>query len=68
MGLFIGPTGFYLGRAYLHNIFALNFTLYNEDVDKKSRSTFDPMKAMESGECWDGTQKRGLKVAQASGN
>jgi hypothetical protein len=29
--------GFYLGRAYLDKGFALNFTLYNKDMDEQGR-------------------------------
>lgn len=32
--------GFYLGRAYLDRAFVLNFTLYNEETDKRSKEGF----------------------------
>lgn len=32
--------GFYLGRAYLSRVFALNFTLRNADVEKAGREAF----------------------------
>jgi hypothetical protein len=32
--------GFYLGRAYLSRVFALNFTLKNADVEKAGRDAF----------------------------
>lgn len=32
--------GFYLGRAYLDRAFVLNFTLYNEEMDKQSKAGF----------------------------
>jgi hypothetical protein len=41
--------GFYLGRAYLQKVFALNFVLYNEDVATQG----NPADAAD--ECWTGT-------------
>lgn len=32
--------GFYLGRAYMDRAFVLNFTLYNEDIDKRDSPEF----------------------------
>jgi hypothetical protein len=32
--------GFYLGRAYLGRVFALNFTLYNKAVAKAGEDAF----------------------------
>lgn len=32
--------GFYLGRAYLDRAFVLNFTLYNEEMDKANKESF----------------------------
>ena len=32
--------GFYLGRAYIKKVFALNFTLYNKAVAEKEDLTF----------------------------
>jgi hypothetical protein len=48
--------GFYLGRAYLDRVFALNFTLYNKDVAERE---LEPWKSGRSQEdCWTGTQQR----------
>ena len=40
--------GFYLGRAYMGRVFALNFTLYNETVAKAGEAPDE--------DCWSGTQ------------
>jgi hypothetical protein len=45
--------GFYLGRAYLNRIFALNFTLYN---DEAARSLSDFRSGRISEDCFPGTQ------------
>ena len=48
--------GFYLGRAYLGRAFALNFTLYNEEIAERERD-----KWVETGrtreDCWVGSQR-----------
>lgn len=46
--------GFYLGRAYLNRVFALNFTLYNETVASAGLADFKAGKHTE--DCWTGTQ------------
>jgi hypothetical protein len=33
--------GLYLGRAYMHNAFILNFVLYNQQLDEAGRSQFE---------------------------
>ena len=47
--------GFYLGRAYMNRVFALNFTLYNEEVANEQTANF-----VKTGEvaqdCWTGYQ------------
>lgn len=46
--------GFYLGRAYLDRAFALNFTLYNEEI--AGRDTDSYIKTGQRAEdCWSGT-------------
>jgi len=53
--------GFYLGRAYLDKGFALNFTLYNKDMDEQGREAF--VKSGQAQEdCWSGSQQRKLLV------
>ena len=48
--------GFYLGRAYMKKIFALNFTLYNKEVaDKESPAFATSGKVIE--DCWVGSQR-----------
>ncbi|WP_374486334.1 hypothetical protein [Zoogloea sp.] len=56
--------GFYLGRAYLDKGFALNFTLYNKDMDDKGREAFVKTGAVQE-DCWPGTQQR--KVLASAG-
>lgn len=56
--------GFYLGRAYLDKGFALNFTLYNKDMDDKGREAFVKTGAVQE-DCWSGTQQR--KVLASAG-
>jgi hypothetical protein len=46
--------GFYLGRAYLNRIFALNFTLLNEEVARAGEEAFRRGGIEE--DCWTGTQ------------
>jgi hypothetical protein len=48
--------GFYLGRAYIDRVFALNFTLYNEDVAAAGGA--------EREDCWTGEQDRALSAAR----
>jgi len=47
--------GFYLGRAYLNRIFALNFTLYNNGVASAGAADFRAGKLEQ--DCWAGTQR-----------
>ena len=51
--------GFYLGRAYLDRVFALNFTLYNKAIAERDGQAF-----MNTGQvredCWIGTQARAI--------
>ena len=51
--------GFYLGRAYIARAFALNFTLYNEEMDETGQE------AGISDECYIGPQREAMKLAQA---
>lgn len=46
--------GFYLGRAYLDRAFILNFTLYNEDLDKAGTPQFIQT-GSETEDCFTGT-------------
>src|SRR5262245_39265871 len=50
--------GFYLGRAYLSRIFALNFTLYNDAIARREVKTFARGGVQE--DCWVGTQQPGV--------
>lgn len=45
--------GFYLGRTYLGNVFLLNFTLYNKELDHRFSGT-EPVRQ----DCWAGEQVR----------
>src|SRR5262249_8355852 len=45
--------GFYRGRAYLSRVFALNFTLENEDVEKSASDAFRQTGRIEE-DCWPG--------------
>ncbi len=56
--------GFYLGRAYIDRMFALNFTLYNPQVADAGRAEFLKTGGTND-ECWIGTQRGapGLKTA-----
>ena len=56
--------GLYLGRAYLDRGFALNFTLYNKDMDDQGRAAFVKTGQVQE-DCWSGTQAR--KVLAAAG-
>lgn len=46
--------GFYLGRAYMNRVFALNFTLYNRDAEAAGQADFRSGRVAE--DCWTGTQ------------
>ena len=49
--------GFYLGRAYLNRMFALNFILYNKEIAERDSDAF--LKTGKIAEdCWTGTQQR----------
>ncbi len=51
--------GFYLGRAYMHRFFVLNFTLYNADIANRESAAFITTgKVAET--CWPGEQQRVL--------
>ena len=49
--------GFYLGRAYLDRVFALNFTLYNKEIAEREGPVFVETGQMKQ-DCWIGTQQR----------
>jgi hypothetical protein len=49
--------GFYLGRAYLDRVFALNFTLYNKAIAEKDGPAFVQTGQVKE-DCWVGTQAR----------
>ena len=49
--------GFYLGRAYMGGVFALNFVLYNEDVADAGEAAFAAGEPTAE-DCWTGTQAR----------
>jgi len=48
--------GFYLGRAYLARVFALNFTLESKSVAKAQGDAFRETGRIEE-DCWPGTQR-----------
>ena len=48
--------GFYLGRAYIDRLFALNFTLYNESIAAAQTPTFAAGEPI-SEDCWLGEQR-----------
>ena len=48
--------GFYLGRAYIKKVFALNFTLYNKAVADTESSTFANAGSTKE-DCWVGNQR-----------
>lgn len=50
--------GFYLGRAYLDRIFALNFTLYDDTIARREVRNFAQGGVKE--DCWVGTQQPGV--------
>lgn len=47
-------TGFYLGRAYLDRAFALNFTLYSEELAGRETDSFVKT-GQRAEDCWTGT-------------
>jgi hypothetical protein len=49
--------GFYLGRAYAHNIFLLNFTLYNPEIADAAEADFAAGQDVAE-DCWIGEQVR----------
>jgi hypothetical protein len=49
--------GFYLGRAYLDRVFALDFTLYNAAVAERDGPAFAKTGQARE-DCWGGTQAR----------
>lgn len=48
--------GFYLGRAYIKKVFALNFTLYNKAVADQDTPAFVSSGATKE-DCWVGSQR-----------
>jgi hypothetical protein len=48
--------GFYLGRAYMKKVFALNFTLYNKAVAEKESPAF-ASSGLVAEDCWVGNQR-----------
>ena len=56
--------GLYLGRAYLDRGFALNFTLYNKEMDEQGRDAFVKTGQVQE-DCWPGTQQH--KALAAAG-
>ncbi|THJ17489.1 MAG: hypothetical protein CAF42_003755 [Nitrospira sp. CG24B] len=48
--------GFYLGRAYIKKVFALNFTLYNKAVAEKESPAFASSGSVAE-DCWVGNQR-----------
>jgi hypothetical protein len=53
--------GFYLGRAYLDRVFALNFTLYNKAIADRDGESFLKTGQV-SEDCWTGTQARAFAL------
>jgi hypothetical protein len=49
--------GLYLGRAYLARVFALNFTLENEEVEREQEEAFLRTGRIQE-ECWPGHQRQ----------
>lgn len=58
--------GFYLGRAYMKKVFALNFSLYNKAVADKESTSFVGSGTVNE-DCWIGNQ-RTTAMAKASGD
>lgn len=57
--------GLYLGRAYMGQVFLLNFTLYNKAAARAGEADF--LRTGTAGEdCWTGTQRIG-RLAQSTG-
>ncbi len=52
--------GLYLGRAYIARAFALNFTLYNKELDMAGQDSSSPVE-----DCYIGPQRAAMKLAQA---
>jgi hypothetical protein len=51
--------GFYLGRAYMNRVFAVNFTLINNDAVSAGATSFRMGTVQQ--DCWTGTQKIGRR-------
>ena len=49
--------GFYLGRAYVHKSFLINFWLYNKEVAERDGPAFVKGETPKE-DCWPGTQQR----------
>ena len=58
--------GFYLGRAYMKKVFALNFSLYNREVADKESPSFVSSGTINE-DCWVGNQ-RTTAMASKAGN
>lgn len=58
--------GFYLGRAYIKKVFALNFTLYNKAVADKESPAFTSSGSVAE-DCWVGNQRL-TAMAKKPGN
>ncbi|HSA87806.1 MAG TPA: hypothetical protein VLE46_16645 [Nitrospira sp.] len=58
--------GFYLGRAYIKKVFALNFTLYNKAVADKESPAFVSSGSIQE-DCWLGNQRM-TAMAKKPGN
>ena len=58
--------GFYLGRAYIKKVFALNFTLYNKAVVEKETPAFVSSGTINE-DCWIGNQRM-TAIASQPGN
>jgi len=58
--------GFYLGRAYMKKVFALNFSLYNQEVADKESPSFVGSGTINE-DCWVGNQ-RTTAMASKAGN
>ncbi|MBS0184675.1 MAG: hypothetical protein JSS39_19985 [Nitrospira sp.] len=57
--------GFYLGRAYIKKVFALNFTLYNKTVADKESPSFVGSGTVNE-DCWVGNQRMAAMANKAS--
>ena len=58
--------GFYLGRAYMKKVFALNFSLYNKAVADKESPSFVSVGTVNE-DCWVGNQRM-TAMASKEGN